>query len=387
MPDFITATGTINISGALSALEDSSDDIVTAKGSIFPHRVLPMRNTQLQHWDYDEGDYNLELWPDKIKLDPRGETGTFEFRRKLNIVEGRVFTNLGWQINALTTGTQNAGCVRVNTREFVSGYDADPDDILRSGRITSVGASFALFDTAPPAGVQYLYVVYTFEVNNLSWDITCELNILQLREFQSAPIMVRDNGNWLGHGTINVSGSLSEADLHKVSPLNGRGTMSILGSTLAAGYTDPNLKFAFGSISVSASLDSGSPYSRDGTMLMTSSLSAIGRLTKEANVAMQADMADFSSSVFVGPGTIDGQKRAIIREAFGSLQIYNNSRGGFYSVGDSQQLKEAYGLINVTGSLAGKGTRDATKFATGSISVTGALAGDGTSLGSGSIDV
>jgi hypothetical protein len=182
-----------------------------------------------------------------------------------------------------------------------------------------------------------------------------------------------DSGNLLARGTISFIGELSRAEIRKVSCIRPTGTITIVGGSLAAFGGDLNQKYKSATITWSATLNVSAIYARAEAIAISGSLSAAGRLLADGDLAMQGQASEFNTSGQIGAGTIDGQKLAIIREAYGSIELYNNSQGGFYSIGGGAAVKEAFGLINVTSSVDALGSVDQTKFALGSISVSGDL--------------
>jgi len=176
-------------------------------------------------------------------------------------------------------------------------------------------------------------------------------------------------GTFYAYGTIRIKGFISEAEIRKVSCIRPTGTILMSGATMSAFGGDLNQKSIEATITFSGGLGVSAIYARGSSLAISGSLTAYGRLKMDGSLAMLADPAVFAPTGQIGPGTIDGQKKAIIREAYGSIELYNNSQGGFYSIGGAQQLKEAFALINVTANLDANGKKDQTAFAKGTITV------------------
>ena len=201
--------------------------------------------------------------------------------------------------------------------------------------------------------------------------ITTAAGSIECSGFMSAAGVVVGDGSSLfyAYGSVNVTGTLSQAYLHKVTCITPTATMTWFGDTMSAGFTDPNLFFSSASVVFSGSLDVSSIYARGLSTAMIGQLSAYGRKLPIGTGSWESQLADVSIRGFAGPGTIDGKKKAIINSAYGSVEIYNNSLGGFYTIGQSGDLKEAFGLINVFNQMSAIGEKDAIKFATGTITV------------------
>jgi hypothetical protein len=193
-------------------------------------------------------------------------------------------------------------------------------------------------------------------------------------------------GNLLAKGTITVKTGC-RGYFHKVTCITPTATFAISGATLSAGFTDSNLFLKTGTFTISATLDVSAIYARASQLSIPGELTALGRNLPFGHLATESDEADFTTFGQIGPGTIDGQKKAIIRQDFGSLELYNNSQGGFYSIGGAQLLKEGFALINWAINLSAKGSRDQILYRSGTITVTSDLdaVGEHTSV-SGSIN-
>ena len=185
----------------------------------------------------------------------------------------------------------------------------------------------------------------------------------------------------LAYGTINMSGAILEADLRKVSCINPTGTITILGAVLSAGYTDPNMKFALGTIDILGSLSIYGPQPAYGTITMTSDLKARPQNTLIGELAATSRRARMSGVGLVGPGTINGRKLYTLRTAYGSVTIYNNGAGGFYTIGLAEVVKEAFGNLLIASTLNASGTGDSLKLRSGSIVLPGDMAAKGRHTG------
>jgi len=180
-------------------------------------------------------------------------------------------------------------------------------------------------------------------------------------------------GNILAHGTISIVGDVPEAEIRKVSCIRPTATITILGGALGAFGGDLNQKFATATISFVGDLGISAIYAKESLVSISGSLGAIGRILADGDLSLLSQESEFITAGQIGSGTIDGQKKAVLRVAYGSIELYNNSQGGFYSIGGGAALKEAYGLINVTSSVDAKPIVDATKFGKGSINISGDL--------------
>jgi len=176
-------------------------------------------------------------------------------------------------------------------------------------------------------------------------------------------------GTFYAYATITFAAQLSQAKFTRVSCIRPIATITMLGATMSAFGGDLNQKRASATITLTSTLSVSAVYARATVIRFTGSLTALGRNLPIGTSAMLAQAAIFGTLGQIGPGTIDGQKKAIIRNAYGSLELYNNSQGGFYSIGNSAAVKEIFGLINFTSLTTARGTRDATKFARGTINV------------------
>jgi len=180
-------------------------------------------------------------------------------------------------------------------------------------------------------------------------------------------------GNILAHGTITIKGDVPEAEIRKVSCIRPTATITILGGTLAAFGGDLNQKSAVGTISFIGGLGISAIYARSVAATAIGALTAYGRNLPIGDASLLAQESIFGTNGRIGSGTIDGQKKAVLRVAYGSIELYNNSQGGFYSIGSGAALKEAFGLINVTASLDAWGRKDQTQYRSGTITMIGDL--------------
>lgn len=204
----------------------------------------------------------------------------------------------------------------------------------------------------------------------------------------AAPTFIEDNGISLARGTIRLLGDMSEAEIRKVTCITPTATFLVPGFVLSAFGGDLNQKFATASIQLSATLDISAIYVREVSVTLTGALSALGRNLPIGDLAMKSARGLFLTGGQIGAGTIDGQKRALIQQPFGSIELYNNGQGGFYSIGAADVLKEAFCLINVTSLTAAKGTRDQTQYRAGTISISSHLAsGDPITLATASVSI
>ena len=182
---------------------------------------------------------------------------------------------------------------------------------------------------------------------------------------------------YLAHGSIGMGGKLN-ADVRKVTCITPTATINCAGATLSVGFTDPNKFFKKATITMGGEIGSlALAYSRSATIDLGGDLTVVGRNIDEGSMALSANRFATNIQALSGPATIDGQRKAVLRTAYGSLQIYNNGRGGFYTIGESGALKEAYSTSIFGGSLAAKGQADFIKSRSATISMNATVTADG----------
>lgn len=190
-----------------------------------------------------------------------------------------------------------------------------------------------------------------------------------------------DNGNLLAHAKITFIGDLTQAKATPGTCLTPTATLTMPAAVMSAFGGDLNQKFKAATITWSASLTISAVAARASSVLMQGELTARGRNLPIGTASFLSQRALIDLSGQIGAGTIDGRKTAVINEPYGSLEIYNNGQGGFYSIGANGALKEVFALMNWAVDLGAKGTRDAIKFAKGVITVTGEVTMDGRHTG------
>jgi len=179
-------------------------------------------------------------------------------------------------------------------------------------------------------------------------------------------------------GTIIIKGELS-AIISKASCVNPKGSINLTSSMTAA---QPILvlgpRFGRGTVNVTGDMPTTSaslPHA--GLTNITSFMSARGRIIPEGNMPLLAERSDVNLAGFIGPATIDGQKQARISTSFGSIELYNNSAGAFYSIGGAGTIKEAFALVTFAGTAIAKGRKDQTQFGKATILWNALITDDG----------
>ena len=321
----LPASGTISLSATLSAVEEPSDDIIVAKGSIIPFGWLRR---------ISEGVVIEESTPTTL-CD---------------------FTDDTWLI------------VPDDTFQFDNTVYATGDKWLYN---PDTGGRTLILDMAGTGWAMEMVVPLTngsstFFREGDRWKILqYSRPVLSARLTQFAA-----GGNRTARAAIVMAGNMA-AGLRKKTCLTPTATVSITGATMSAGFTDPNRLHVLGTISFAPTLGVSSIYARGVAVGMSASMTATGRLLPTGTAAVEAQAARMPMYGLIGPGTIDGRRLAIIRDPFGSLQIYNNGRGGFYTIGGTGVLKEAFAQMIFIPTLAARGSRDQIKYRTGTITVSG----------------
>lgn len=339
----IKAYATINISVTLSAVEDPTDDVVLAKANIYPFSFgKHHRRHQYVRVQRSDESNRVTYMGETFLIVPNG---TFD-EPAAYYEDGKTY------VRNITSGSNPA---LVIDKASIGGW------VLEHQPLTG--------GFSRPYGIRHddwwegdEWELLKFEVNNLSAKGT----------------IVRDNGNWLAYGSINVSASVN-AYLKAESKINPTATISVIGATLAAFGGDLNYKYAKATINVSAAINTTIlTFWRAATISTAGELTARGYLVPQGGLGMTASYAKASLPARAGPGTIDGQKKAVILVAYGSVQLYNNSHGGFYSIGDSAIVKESFGTMITTVTLGAVGSKDQIKYATGSMNVSASVDAVGT---------
>ena len=177
-------------------------------------------------------------------------------------------------------------------------------------------------------------------------------------------------GNFLAHASVGLSGQL-DADVRKVTCITPTASINCAGATLSIGFTDPNKFFKSATITMGGEIGSlALAYPASATVDLGGDLTVVGRNIDEGTLTLAVDRFTSNIQVLSGPATIDGQRSAVLRTSFGSLQIYNNGRGGFYTIGASGALKEAYSTSIFGGLLTARGEADLIKSRTAKIYMT-----------------
>ena len=342
----ITAKAAISITATLAAFEDSSDDIVTASGKI---TVI----------DYE-----------------RFTTPFTEIVRSSDAPQDVLdLTNLGWR-NAYADGgpTDSEALVIADTFGYVTDEpwtDLHAEQTLAKAEVyllwnTTQDRYNIIFDAVDPSA---LYVK-PYREDPAWWLVGDEWVLFQPTK---APGVLRaklthlmSGGNYVAKGSITCTGAL-DADLRKETCITPTATITVDGAVLSAGFTDPNLLRAKGTITVPVDLAVQLAYPRSGTVSLAGELKARGYLLPQGDLGLVAQSAETRLASRAGPGTIDGKKQVVIDTAYGSIEIYNNSNGGFYSIGLGAITREVFGTVIWSGSLVAVGTKDSTKTAMGSI--------------------
>lgn len=190
------------------------------------------------------------------------------------------------------------------------------------------------------------------------------------------PYWYSDGSALLARGTINLSGDMF-SKLRVLCGINAKGSINLSGATLSAGFTDPDMKRVKVAITMTGGLGISAIYARATAISLSGSLAAIGRVLPEGTIALTSSAAEIAIAGQIGAGTIDGRKTAVIKDPYGSIELYNNSQGGFFSVSGGQPIKEVFALINIHFDLVSKGSFDQTKFGLGEIAITGGVESTG----------
>lgn len=178
----------------------------------------------------------------------------------------------------------------------------------------------------------------------------------------------------MARATITVKGELGGIITASPDCTEATGTIKFIGMNITAGFTDPNLFLKTATVGFTATLDVSAIYARAEQVAVLGGLTALGRNLPIGDSHMVAQPAAWLSSGRIGAGTIDGRKTAIIDEAYGSLEMYNNGQGGFYSIGLAGATKEVFALINWAVDLNVIGSRDQILYRTGTFTFAGDLA-------------
>lgn len=175
-----------------------------------------------------------------------------------------------------------------------------------------------------------------------------------------------ESGSSLGYGRINVAPEV-HSFLRKSPCTLGSGTIHMKGASMSAGYTDPNLFLKTATITIKTDVNMAALYPRQATITGAASMTAFGRGLPQGPMAMEAQRADFSVYGRIGAGTIDGQKQVVLNVPYGSVTVYNNSQGGFYTIGGAAEVKEGFAQLIAVVDMEARGERDSIKYVTASI--------------------
>jgi hypothetical protein len=154
------------------------------------------------------------------------------------------------------------------------------------------------------------------------------------------------------------------------------GAMTTSVNLTPVGNLIADLKLGKGTIHLPLSHSSTAPSPTPINFLMWGLMSASGNQLWNINVDVVADSALVSSEGFFGPGTINGLKRILINEAYGSVDIYSNGFGGFYTAGKDVNIKSAKAFMILHLSTTAVGVGDVIKTRTATISIIGSQTSD-----------
>jgi hypothetical protein len=132
-----------------------------------------------------------------------------------------------------------------------------------------------------------------------------------------------------------------------------------------------DLKLGRGTIHLPLSMASTAPSPNPLVVLLWGESTAKGNYVHNVSVDAVAGFAQVGADAFFGPGTINGLKRILIDEAYGSVDIYSNGKGGFYTAGKDVDLKSGKTLMNLTLSTTALGDGDTAKTRTATITIIG----------------
>jgi len=164
--------------------------------------------------------------------------------------------------------------------------------------------------------------------------------------------------------------------LTPICPLNSPGVMTTLLNITPKVNLIQDLKFGKATMTILVSMSSTPPSPTPLNIRITSFTIAAGNRVHSSSVDFVASFATVSSEGFFGAGTINGLKRILINEAYGSVDIYSNGAGGFYTSGKDVNIKQAKALINMTLLSTAVGVGDVLKTRTATITLPLAMSGD-----------
>jgi len=245
--------------------------------------------------------------------------------------------------------------------------------ITATGRLEAIPIKFCPISVAGTISVSGSLVALEEPTDDI---VTVSGSVRVVGRLRASLYHYAAGGNKLAQGTITVAGSF-DAYMRKVTCITPTATILMSGATLSAGFTDSNLFLKFATMTITGTLTVSAIYAKASQLNIPGELTALGRNLPFGHLAILSDEAALSTFGQIGPGTIDGQKKAIIFQDYGSLELYNNSQGGFYSIGNEQQLKEAFTLINYAADLRAKGSRDQTLYGRGAMTFSSNVAAIG----------
>ena len=149
-----------------------------------------------------------------------------------------------------------------------------------------------------------------------------------------------------------------------------------------------DLKLAAASISLPAETSSSAPSLVPLRISIPAELTASGNYVLNSTISFISQDASIPSQAFFGAGTINGRKQIVIKETYGTREIYSNGSGGFYTLAGDTNIKEARSLINMTAGVTALGDGDTQKTRTASISIPAEIIADlDTLIGTASISI
>ena len=415
----IQVTGTITVTGSLSSLAPHDlfniasisifvDEVPIAPAFVWLHGGPPPVNNALGSIsifgnlsvadDITQFAFGTITILGAVTSDSEGIVnafGTITVTGDLAAIGGKTLVTVTATITVFGTADAVSGQIQVSVTILVSGrLDSIGTNLdtpsLASGTITALlklEAIPSIFCPINASGtINLLFDLTAFE--DVTDDIVPVSASIQVSgSLQSSLYHYAAGGNLLAKGTITFIGSLGTY-FREVTCITPTATITFSGAIISAGLTNANLLSKSASITMFASLGVSAIYAPESQISVAGELTALGRNLAFGILAMMPDAANLTTYGQIGPGTIDGQKKSLIREDYGSLELYNNGQGSFYSIGSSGSLKEVFGLINVVLNLNSKGSKDQTVYRSGSINQIGSLSAIGNHLlVSGSINV
>lgn len=165
----------------------------------------------------------------------------------------------------------------------------------------------------------------------------------------------------------------------KLSKLCFPPSSSFISSTLtitAKATLLTDLKLASATISLPCDVVSAPPSPAPLRIQIPAELVASGNHVVDTQIDALAQRAEAPSIAFIGPGTINGRKKLVIDQAFGTREIYSNGAGGFYTLGGDTNFKEGKALMLLTAGVTALGDGDTAKTRTASINIPATVTAD-----------